>query len=103
MVYSDRMRIKLRSFDSKSLDVSMKLIVDAAKKSGSTIAGPIPLPTKIKKYTVLKSPHVNIKAREQFEMRIYSRILDIYDMSKQAMGILTGIELPSGIDIEIKQ
>lgn len=103
MVYSDRMRIKLRSFDSKSLDVSMKLIVDAAKKSGSTIAGPIPLPTKIKKYTVLKSPHVNIKAREQFEMRIYSRILDIYDMSKQAMVILTGIELPSGIDIEIKQ
>ena len=65
MVYSDRMRIKLRSFDSKSLDISMKLLVDAAKKTSSVIAGPIPLPTKIKKYTVLKSPHVNIKAREQ--------------------------------------
>ena len=103
MVYSDRMRIKLRSFDSKSLDISMKLLVDAAKKTSSVIAGPIPLPTKIKKYTVLKSPHVNIKAREQFEMRIYSRILDIYDVSKQGMETLNGIELPSGIDIEIKQ
>ena len=75
----------------------------SAQLGGSNISGPIPLPTKIRKYTVLRSPHVNITAREQFEIRVYSRLIDIYDTSAETMNALMGIELPAGVDIEIKQ
>ena len=98
----ERIRVRLKSFDSRVVDSSTQLIVESAKKAGALIVGPVPLPTKIKKYIVLKSPHVNITAREQFEMRIYRRLIDIYDVSADAMSILMGIELPAGIDIEIK-
>ena len=98
-----RVRIKLKSFDSKIIDTSANTIVRSAQAGGSSISGPIPLPTKIRKYTVLRSPHVNITAREQFEIRIYSRLIDIYDTSAETMNALMSVELPAGVDIEIKQ
>ena len=98
-----RIRIKLKSFDNKIIDVSTQSIVNSAKISGAKISGPVPLPTKIRKYTVLRSPYVNITAREQFEMRTYQRLIDIYDTSTETMNSLMNIELPAGVDIEVKQ
>ncbi|MBL8991809.1 MAG: 30S ribosomal protein S10 [Spirochaetia bacterium] len=98
-----RVRIKLKSFDSKAIDVSTQTIVDSAKRSGAKIAGPIPLPTKIRKITVNRSVHVNVTAREQFEMRTYKRMIDIYDTTTETMNSLMNIELPAGVYIEIKQ
>lgn len=98
-----RVRIKLKSFDNKAIDQSAQTIVESARRSGAKISGPIPLPTKIRKFTVLKSPHVNVEAREQFEMRIYKRLIDIYDTTTETMNSLMNIELPAGVDIEIKQ
>lgn len=98
-----RVRIKLKSYDSKSIDLSTKTIVDSAVRSGAKIAGPIPLPTRIRKVTVNRSPHVNITSREQFEMRTYKRMIDIYDTTAETMNSLMSIELPAGVFIEIKQ
>lgn len=98
-----RVRIKLKSYDSKTIDLSAKTIVESAVRSGASIAGPIPLPTKIKKVTVHRSPHVNVTAREQFEMRTFKRMIDIYDTTQETMNSLMNIELPSGVFIEIKQ
>ncbi|HMB01237.1 MAG TPA: 30S ribosomal protein S10 [Spirochaetota bacterium] len=98
-----RVRIKLKSFDSKTIDQSTGTIVDSVKRTGAKIAGPVPLPTRIRKVTVLKSPHVNITAREQFEMRTYKRLIDIYNTSSDTMESLMNIALPAGVHIEIKQ
>ena len=98
-----RVRIRLKSFDNKTIDLSTQTIVDTAKRSGAKVSGPIPLPTRIRKYTVNKSVHVNVTSREQFEMRTFKRLIDIYDTTAETMNSLMNIELPAGVDIEIKQ
>ncbi|HDT11724.1 MAG TPA: 30S ribosomal protein S10 [bacterium] len=99
---SDKIRIKLKAFDHKILDQSVGEIIDIVSRSGARIAGPIPLPTKIHKYCVLRSPHVNKKSREQFEMRIHRRILDILNPTNQTMDELMKTDLSAGVEIEIK-
>ena len=98
-----RVRIKLKSFDSKAIDMSTQTIVDSAKRSGAKVSGPIPLPTRIRRVTVHRSVHVNVTAREQFEMRTYKRMIDLYDTTPETMNSLMSIELPAGVYIEIKQ
>lgn len=98
-----RIRIKLKSFDSRLIDMSARSIVETAKKTGSKVSGPIPLPTHIRKFTVKRSVHVNVTAREQFEMRSYQRLIDIYNVTSDTMASLSGIELASGVEIQVKQ
>ena len=97
-----RLRIKLRAYDHKVLDSSVEEIVSAAKETGAKIAGPIPLPTEINKFTVLRSPHVDKKSREQFEMRTHKRLVDILDPTQQTVDSLMKLDLSSGVDVEIK-
>jgi small subunit ribosomal protein S10 len=97
-----KIRIKLRAFDSRLLDQSTSEIVEAVKRSGALVAGPVPLPTKITKYTVLRSPHVDKKSREQFEMRAHKRLVDIVDPTQRTLDALTGLDLPAGVDVVIK-
>ena len=99
----DRIRVRLRGFDVELIDQSAKSIVQTAVKSGAKVAGPVPLPTKINKYTVLRSPHVNKKSREQFEMRTHKRLIDILAPTSTVMDALMKLELPAGVDVEIKQ
>ena len=99
---SDKIRIKLKAFDHKILDQSVGEIIETVSRSGARIAGPIPLPTKIHKYCVLRSPHVDKKSREQFEMRIHRRILDILNPTNQTMDELMKTDLSAGVEIEIK-
>ena len=96
----DKIRIYLQSYDHKLLDQSAKKIAEVVKKNGSELAGPLPLPTKTKKYTVLRSVHVNKDSREQFEHR---RFVEIKNSSQQIMAALGSLNLPSGVGIEIKQ
>jgi small subunit ribosomal protein S10 len=100
---SDRIRVRLRGFDVELIDQSSKAIVETVSKAGAKVAGPIPLPTRINKYTVLRSPHVNKKSREQFEMRTHKRLIDILDPTSNVMDALMRLELPAGVDVEIKQ
>lgn len=99
----DRIRVRLKGFDVELIDQSAKSIVQTVTKAGATVAGPIPLPTRINKFTVLRSPHVNKKAREQFEMRTHKRLIDIIAPSANVMDALMKLELPAGVDVEIKQ
>ena len=99
---SQKIRIRLKAFDHKLLDQSSLEIVDTAKRTGARIAGPIPLPTHIAKYTVLRSPHVNKKAREQFEIRTHKRLLDILDPTQQTVDALMRLDLSAGVEVEIK-
>ena len=99
----NKLSIQLQSYDHKLLDKSAKKIAEVIKKAGSEIVGPMPLPTKIKKYTVLRSVHVNKDSREQFEMRIHRRFIEIKSSSQQVMTALSSLSLPSGVGIEIKQ
>lgn len=99
---SEKIRIKLKAFDHKILDQSVAEIIDTVSRTGAKVVGPIPLPTKIQKYTVLRSPHVNKKSREQFEMRIHRRILDILNPTNQTMDELMKTDLSAGVEIEIK-
>ena len=99
---SDKIRIKLKAFDHKILDQSVGEIIETVSRSGARIAGPIPLPTQIHKYCVLRSPHVDKKSREQFEMRIHRRILDILNPTNQTMDELMKTDLSAGVEIEIK-
>ena len=99
---SDKIRIKLKAFDHKILDQSVGEIIETVSRSGARIAGPIPLPTKIHKYCVLRSPHVDKKSRQQFEMRIHRRILDILNPTNQTMDELMKTDLSAGVEIEIK-
>jgi small subunit ribosomal protein S10 len=99
---NEKIRIKLRGYDHRVLDLSVKEIVDTAHRTGARIAGPVPLPTKINKYTVLRSPHADKKSREQFEIRTHKRLIDIYDATPQTMDALMKLELAAGVDVEIK-
>jgi len=95
-------RINLRSFDARLLDTSVQSIVDSARQTGATVAGPIPLPTRIRRFTVLRSPHVDKKSREQFEMRQHKRLIDLVDPSQKTLDELQNLELPAGVHVEIK-
>lgn len=97
-----KIRIRLKSFDHGLLDQSAADIVDAAKKTGTTVAGPIPLPTKIHKYCVLRSPHVDKKSRDQFEIRVHKRVLEFVDPTPQTLDVLMKLDLAAGVDVEIK-
>ena len=99
---SQNIRIRLKAFDHRVLDVSTKEIVNTAKRTGAEVRGPIPLPTRIEKYTVNRSPHVNKKSREQFEMRTHKRLLDIVDPTPQTVDALMKLDLAAGVDVEIK-
>ncbi len=99
---NNRLRIKLRAYDFKVLDSSVKEIVQTAKDTGARVAGPIPLPTEINKYTVLRSPHIDKKSREQFEMRTHKRLVDIVDPTQQTIDSLMKLDLSAGVDVEIK-
>ena len=99
---SQRIRIKLKSYDYNLVDKSAQKIVKTVKTTGAVVSGPIPLPTNKKIFTVLKSPHVNKKSREQFELNSYKRLLDIYSTSTNTVDALMKLELPSGVEVEIK-
>lgn len=97
-----KIRIRLRSFDHKILDASAAKIVETAKGTGAEVAGPIPLPTKKEIFTICRSPHVNKDSREQFELRTHKRLIDITSPTKKTVESLTKLDLPAGVDIEIK-
>ena len=97
-----KIRIRLRSFDHKILDASAAKIVETAKGTGAEVAGPIPLPTKKEIFTICRSPHVNKDSREQFELRTHKRLIDITSPNKKTVESLTKLDLPAGVDIEIK-
>jgi small subunit ribosomal protein S10 len=97
-----KIRIRLKAYDHRLLDQSASEIVDTAKRTGARVAGPIPLPTRINKYTVLRGPHVDKKAREQFEIRTHKRLLDILDPTQQTLDALMKLDLSAGVDVEIK-
>jgi small subunit ribosomal protein S10 len=102
MSESQNIRIRLRAYDYRILDQSTSEIVNTAKRTGAKVCGPIPLPTDIEKYTVLRSPHIDKKSREQFEMRTHKRLLDITEWSPQTVDALMKLDLPAGVDVEIK-
>lgn len=97
-----RIRIKLKAFDHKILDQSALQIVEAAERTGAAVAGPVPLPTHIRKFCVLRSPHVDKDSREQFEMRTHKRLIDILEPTSKTVDALTRLNLPAGVDIQIK-
>lgn len=97
-----KVRIKLRAYDHRVLDQSVKEIVETAQRTGARIAGPVPLPTRINKVTVLRSPHADKKSREQFEIRTHKRLIDIFDPTPQTVDALMKLELAAGVDVEIK-
>jgi small subunit ribosomal protein S10 len=99
---SQRIRIKLKSYDFNLVDKSAEKIVKTVKATGAVVNGPIPLPTNKRIFTVLKSPHVNKKARDQFQLCSYKRLLDIYSSSSKTVDALMKLELPSGVEVEIK-
>jgi small subunit ribosomal protein S10 len=98
----DNIRIRLRAFDHRLLDQSTREIVDTAKRTGAQVAGPIPLPTRVSKYTVNRSPHVDKKSRDQFETRTHKRLLDILNPTQNTVDTLMRLDLPAGVDVEIK-
>jgi small subunit ribosomal protein S10 len=99
---NEKIRIRLKAFDYRILDSSTTEIVDTARRTGARVVGPIPLPTHIAKYTVNRGPHVDKKSREQFEIRTHKRLLDIFDPTSQTVDALMKLELPAGVDVEIK-
>jgi small subunit ribosomal protein S10 len=99
---STKIRIRLRAFDHQLLDKSTSDIVETAKRTGARVAGPVPLPTEMRRYTVLRGPHVDKKSREQFEIRTHKRLLDIIEPTQQTLDALMKLDLSSGVDVEIK-
>ena len=99
---TQNIRIRLKAFDHRLLDLSTKEIVHTAKRTGANVRGPIPLPTRIEKFTVNRSPHVHKKSREQFEIRTHKRLIDIIKPSQKVVDALMNIELPAGVEIEVK-
>ena len=97
-----KVRIRLKAFDHKLLDQSTTEIVETAKRTGARLSGPIPLPTKISRYAVLRSPHVNKKSMEHFELRVHKRLLDILEPTQQTIDALMKLDLSAGVDVEIK-
>jgi small subunit ribosomal protein S10 len=102
IINSQKIRIRLKAYDHRLLDQSTKEIVETAKRTGAKVVGPVPLPTAISKYCVLRSPHVDKKSREQFEMRTHKRLLDILDPTQQTIDALMKLDLAAGVDVEIK-
>lgn len=99
---NQKIRIKMKSYDHRLLDKSVVEVVNVAKRTGARVVGPIPLPTKISRFTVLTSPHVDKKSREQFELKIHKRLLDILEPTPKTVDMLSKLDLPAGIDVEIK-
>ena len=99
---NSKIRIRLKSFDHRILDVSVAEIVETAKRTGARVHGPIPLPTKIERFTVLRSPHVDKKSRDQFEIRTHKRLLDIIEPTDKTVDALIKLDLAAGVDVEIK-
>ena len=102
MTGKERIRIRLKAYDCRVLDQSTREIVETARRTGAQVAGPIPLPTMKNKYCVLRSPHVDIKSREQFEIRTHKRLLDILEPTQNTVDALMKLDLPAGVDVEIK-
>ena len=102
MAKQERIRIRLKAYDHKTLDQSAAKIVDTAKRTGAMVSGPSPLPTEKNIFTILRSPHVNKDSREQFELRTHKRLIDILEASNKTVDALTRLDLPAGVDIEIK-
>ena len=100
---TEKIRIRMEAYDHKALDTSAKEIVEQARRTNARVSGPVPLPTCIERYTVLRSPHIDKKSREQFEMRTHKRLIDIINPSSAVMDALMRLELPAGVDVEIKQ
>ena len=98
----ERIRIRMEAYDHEILDRTAAEIVDTAKKTGADVTGPIPLPTRVERYTVLRSPHIDKKSREQFEIRTHKRLIDIYSPTPRTVDSLMRLDLPAGVDIEIK-
>lgn len=97
-----RIRIRLKAYDHKVIDQAAKQIIDTALRNGATLAGPIPLPTRKSTFTVIKSPHVYKKSREQFEMRVHKRLIDVFEPTAKTIDSLMNLSLPAGCDVEIK-
>ena len=102
MIQNQKIRIRLKAYDHKLLDQSTAEIVETARRTGAKVAGPIPLPTVINKFCVLRSPHIDKKSREQFEIRTHKRLLDILDPTQQTVDALMKLDLSAGVDVEIK-
>ncbi len=102
MVTSERIRIRLKAYDHRLLDLAAREIVETVNRTGARISGPIPLPTKVQRYTVLRSPHIDKKSREQFEVRVHKRLIDILEPTQQTIDALMKLDLSAGIDVEIK-
>ena len=102
MAKQERIRIRLKAYDHTTLDQSAAKIVDTAKRTGAMVSGPIPLPTEKNIFTILRSPHVNKDSREQFELRTHKRLIDILEASNKTVDALMRLDLPAGVDIEIK-
>ncbi|MGH7458864.1 MAG: 30S ribosomal protein S10 [Longimicrobiaceae bacterium] len=99
---ADKIRIRLKAFDHAVIDQTTTDIVRTAEKTGATVSGPIPLPTRTERWTVLRSPHVDKKSRDQFELKTHKRLIDILDWRSQTVDALTKLDLPAGVDVEIK-
>ena len=99
---NNSIRIRLRAFDHRVLDSSTHEIVNTARRTGAGVVGPVPLPTRIQKYTVLRGPHIDKKSREQFEIRTHKRVLDIVDWTPQTVDALMKLDLAAGVDVDIK-
>ena len=98
----NRIRIKLKSYDAANLDASAKQIVDAAERTGARVSGPIPLPSNIRRYCVLRSPHVDKKSREHFQIKTHSRLIDLLDSTSETTVALKELDLPAGVGISVK-
>jgi small subunit ribosomal protein S10 len=101
-VARQKIRIKLKAYDHRILDQSAQMIVEAAERTGAVVAGPVPLPTEIKRFCVLRSPHIDKDSREHFEIRTHKRLIDILDPTSKTVDALMRLQLPAGVDIEIK-
>ncbi len=102
MATNQNIRIRLKAFDHRLIDRSAREIVETAKRTGATVKGPVPLPTKIERYTVLISPHVNKNARDQYELLTHKRLMDIIDPTDKTVDALMRLELPAGVDVQIR-
>jgi small subunit ribosomal protein S10 len=102
MTETERIRIRMEAYDHRALDSSAKEIVEQARRTNARVSGPIPLPTRIERYTVLRSPHVDKKSREQFEMRTHKRLIDIYDANARTVEALNKLVVPAGVFVKIK-
>ena len=102
MAKNQNIRIRLKAFDHRLIDQSAKEIVETAKRTGAQVKGPIPLPTKMERFTILVSPHVNKDARDQYEIRTHKRLMDIVDPTDKTVDALMKLDLPAGVDVEIK-